>query len=95
MPEAVFSAQPPRTHPTTLSHVPSCYHRVIPCLTNLHGDSKLCPLSSSCALPLLLTAELLLGSEAIPRVLMELCDSWALLEVVGVADVVTRSLLVK
>lgn len=54
--EAVFAVQPLRTHPTTLSCVPSCYHRVIPCLINLHGDCKLSPPSSSCALPLLLSA---------------------------------------
>lgn len=82
------------THPTTSSCVPSCYHRAVPCclhLTNLHGDCKQCPLSSCCGLPLVLSAELLLGSEVVLRVLTEVLDSRALLELVGGAEVVTGS----
>lgn len=78
------------THPTTSSHVPSCYRRAIPCclhLTNLHGDCKQCPLSSCCALPLVLSAELLPGSEVILRALTEVFGSRALLELVGGAEV--------
>lgn len=79
------------THPTTSSHVPSCYRRAIPCclhLTNLHGDCKQCPVSSCSALPLVLSAELLPGSEVILRALTEVFGSRALLELVGGAEVV-------
>lgn len=94
MPEAVFSVQPLRTHPTTLSHVPSQSNSL---LDKSPWRQQAVSSLQSCALPLLLPAELLLGSEAMPGVLMELCDSWALLVLVGVADVVTSSssLLVK